>query len=106
MNTRIDSGRKYEIRSPGSVHQWWNLHYGGKPHLVLDAWNNFTGWVINAHPTSGGSYTGVGTTGNLADDIQPALQFLIEHGESKDLIVSSIFPNERAALADALFGWL
>jgi len=106
MNTKIDSGRKYPTKNVGIDSKWWNLHYAGEPHLVLDAWHGSNGWVINAQPTSYGSYAGGGVNHNLAVAIVPAIKFLIEHGESKDLIVSSIFPEERAAIADALFGWL
>ncbi len=101
MKTKIDNGRKFEVR-PNDV--WWNLHYGGQPNYILDAWHGNGGWNVNAAPTRGGSYCGGGVTHDLAEAVIPAIKFLIDHGESKDLIVSSMFADERAILVEALFG--
>lgn len=98
MNHRIDNGRK----KSGGV---WDGH----PDFILDCWpcwqsGAIHSWVINAHPTIGGSLAGSKPT--EIDAILCGVEFLLTRGESPTLIVDQLFPEERAALAEALFGWL
>lgn len=95
MKAVIDIGREY---TEGL--------FKGEPRYVLSAWLGRNGWHVNAQPSTYGSYAGGGVSHHLSEALVPAIQFLLDHGESSELIISAIFEEERIAVAQALFGWL